>query len=462
MAQGPTMRIAEQVAGARLADVPAEAIRIAKDCFLDTVGVTLAGRAQPGGRMIVDFVRAMGGEPKVSVLGAGFRTSAFAAAMANGTNAAILDYDDNSFRGIGHFSGSLVTSVLALGEARGSSGRELLEAYIVGFEATNKIGQGLQPGQILGGRHSTGALGVMGSTAACAKLLRLDAHQTALAFGIAASCAGTVRANASGVMTKGLHTGLAASQAILAASLAAEGFTARPDIIETRDGYAHVTVKDSSYRLEEIGKGWGDPWDFIDPGVGIKLQPSGTISHCAGECARRLAALHDIRPDDIESVACRTTPYALDVGGFGVPASAAEAMYSNCWAVAVALTDRKHGLAQFSPERVQDPAVRALAARVEMSVHPDQTNVTDFHDVAAAEVSVTLKDGRTFSQFQRRPLGYPGGEPWTDEVLSEKFRETASLSLPPDRVEQAMELLRRIEQLPDVHELTDVLRGAGA
>jgi 2-methylcitrate dehydratase PrpD len=137
-------------------------------------------------------------------------------------------------------------------------------------------------------------------------------------------------------------------------------------------------------------------------------------------------------------------------------------MYSNRWAVAVALIDRKHGLAQFSPERVQDPAARALAASVEVSVHPDLINITDFHDVAAAEVVVTLKDGRTFSQFQRRPLGYPGGEPWTDALLGEKFRETASLSLSPDRVDQAMELLERFEELPDLHELAGILRGASA
>ncbi|MBI3998124.1 MAG: MmgE/PrpD family protein, partial [Armatimonadetes bacterium] len=386
----------------------------------------------------------------------GFQTSPWAAALANGTNAAILDYDDNTFRAQSHLSGSLVTAALALAEARGLGGQAVLEAYLVGFEAACKIGQGVLPGQYFGGRHSTGTLGVMAATATCAKLLGLDARETATAFGIAASCAGAVRANM-GTMTKGLHTGLAASSGILAVSLAARGFDARQDILEATYGYAHTTVKDDSSRVELIGEGWGNPWDVIDPGMGIKFQPSGTMSHCAARCAMELSIRHDLRPEDVEAIVCRTTRESMDIGSYGVPNTASQAMYSTPWAVAVALADRKTGLAQFSPERVQDPAVRALAARVQMVVHPDLAEITDLHDVPAAEVVVTLKDGRSLSQFRRRPIGYPGGEPWTDEMLEEKFREAAGLSLSSERVERAMALLRRFDQRSDVRELTALL-----
>lgn len=458
VAQPPTMRLAELVVGTRLSDVDPEALRIARDCFFDTVGVTLAGRTQPAGQKVIKFIETMGGEPTASVLGAGFKTSPWAAALANGTAAATLDYDDNTWRGLGHFSGPNVSASLALGEARGLSGRAVLEAHIVGFETANKLGRGLQPGQYFGGRHASGTLGVMSATAACAKLLGLDGHTTAVAFGIAASAAGAIRGNF-GTMTKGLHTGMAASNAIMAALLAADGFTARSDILEATYGYAHTTVKDDSYRLDDIGKNWGNPWDFIDVGVGIKFQPSGSMSFCAGQLAQELAVEHDIRPEEIESISCKTSSISLDIGRYKVPGDANEAQYSIPWAIAVALTDHKRGLAQFSAERVKDPAVLALCARVDVSLHPDLVTLPEIHDLAACELTVTMKDGRKLAKFQRRPKGYPGGEPWTDAMLNEKFREAAGLSLPPDQVEQALILLRRIEELPDVRELTDVLLG---
>lgn len=459
MAQGPTRRIAELIVGTELSNVSPDALRIAKDCFFDTVGVTLGGRTQPAAKKVISFVRAMGGTPTATVIGAGFQTSPWAAALANGTSAATLDYDDNTWRGLGHFSGPNVSAILALAEARGLSGRAVLEAHVIGFETANKIGRGLQPGQYMGGRHASGTIGVLSATAACTKLLGLDTATTAVSLGIAASAAGALRGNF-GTMTKGFHSGMAASNAIMAASLAADGFTARPDIIEITYGFADTTVRDSSYRLEEIGEDWGNPWDFVQPGAGIKFQPSGSMSFCAAQVAMELAIEHNIRPEEIESVSCRTSALAMELGHFEVPRDVNEAQYSIPWAVAVAITDRKRGLAQFSADRIKDAKVLALTKKVEMSLHPDLATLVDIHDLAACDLAVTMKDGRQFSKFQRRPMGYPGGEPWTAAMLDEKFRETASLALAPHAVEQAMTMLRDIEGIHDIRELTAVLRGS--
>jgi 2-methylcitrate dehydratase PrpD len=457
MTEGATMRLAELVVGTKLSDVDPEALRLARGSFVDTVGVALAGRTQPAVEKAIKFIKGMGGEPKASVVGAGFRTSPWAAALANGTAAATLEYDDNSWRGVGHFSGPNVTAALALAEAQALSGRDVLLAHIVGFETANKLGVALQPGQYFGGRHATGTLGVMGATASCAKLLGLDARTTAMAFGIAASAASAIRGNF-GTMTKGLHTGMAASNAIMAALLAADGFTARPDIIETAYGYAQTTVKDDSYRLDEIGRDWGNPWEFA--WAGLKFQPTGSMSFCAGPAAEKLATEHDLKPEEIEAVFCRTSKVAIDIGRYHVPEDANEAQYSIPWAVAVALTDRRRGLAQFSAERIKDPVVRELCSKVEMSVHPDLEGLDDIHDLAAAEVTVVTKDGRRLSEFRWRPIGYPGGEPWTDEMLEEKFREAAGLALPPGDVERAWGMLRRVEELSDIRELMDIVRGS--
>jgi len=459
MAQGPTRRIAELIVETKLSDVTGEALRIAKDCFFDTVGVALAGRTQPAAKKVISFVKAMGGAPAASAIGAGFQTSPWAAALVNGTSAATLDYDDNTWRGLGHFSGPNVSAILAMAEARGLSGQAVLEAHVIGFEAANKIGRGLQPGQYMSGRHASGTIGVLSATAACVKLLGLDSATTAVALGIAASASGAIRGNF-GTMTKGFHSGMAASNAIMAASLAADGFTARPDILEITYGFADTTVRDGSYRLDEIGEDWGNPWDFVEPGAGIKFQPSGSMSFCAAQVAMELAIEHDIRPEEVESVSCRTSALAMELGHFKVPRDVNEAQYSIAWAVAVAIADRKRGLAQFSQDRIKDSRVLALTKKVGLSLHPDLATLADIHDLAACELSITMKDGRQFSKFQRRPLGYPGGEPWSAAMLEGKFREAASLALPLSAVEQSMTMLRDIETIGDIRELMAVLRGS--
>lgn len=459
MPEQPTAYLAQRVAQTSLADAPAEAVRIAKDTLLDTIGCMLAGSAEPGGQKVATYARATG-EGVASIVGTPARASPFMAALANGTSAAILDYDDTNWRAIGHVSGSVVPAVLALGEERRVSGRAAFEAYMVGFETTAKIGRGLAVGLRRVGRHTTGAIGIFGAAAACAKLLQLDQNHIAVAFGIAASCSGALRATL-GTMTKGLHSGLAAANGILSANLAAEGFTARPDIFERKYGFAEASIPEGRYELDEIGRDFADPWDFVDPGVGIKLSPSGTIGFCAGECAMEIANRHNLDPALIEALEFRTTPGALGVHRYDLPDNPNEAYYCIGWSIAVGLVDRKTGLAQFSAERVGDPFLRALCAKVRLSQHPDFPSVVDPNDNVAGELVVRLKDGRELRHFRRRPRAYPGGEPWTRDQLLGKYREAAARVLAPDRIEQSIALLTEIEMLDNLTQLTDVLRPAG-
>lgn len=456
MPEQPTRYLAERVVGTGLAEAPAEVIRIAKDTFFDTVGCMLAGAAEPGGRVVADFARRTGEGP-ASIVGFAARTSPYMAALANGTSAAILDYDDTSWRLIGHPSGTIVPAVLALGEERHASGRAVLEAYVIGFEVAAKIARGLMPGLHHHGRHSTGAIGVFGAAAACAKLLSLDVAPTAMAFGIAASCSGAIQGNW-GSMTKGLHSGEAAGNGLLSACLASDGFTARPDILERKYGFAEASVLDGTYQLDEIGRDFAAPWDFVDPGVGIKLFPSGTVCFCAGECAIEIATRHALDPASIESVEWRMTGPGFGLSRFPLPDDPNEAFYSVPWAIAVGLVDRRIGLAQYSQERIRDPLAREICKKVQLSVHPDFITVADRKDAVAGELIVRLRDGRELRHFRRRPRAYPGGEPWTREQLLEKFREVAARVLPAARAAAAIAVFAEIESLGDICVFTEMLR----
>lgn len=457
-AEGPTSRIAERIVGTRIDDAPEEAVRIARDLFFDTVGVMLAGAVEPGSRLIQAYA-ATAGPGKGTVAGTSQAASPFFAAMCNGTAAAILDYDDSTWRCIGHPSGVVVPAVLALGEETRASGRAVLEAYMIGHESIGKVARGTVPPLYLRGRHTTGALGVLGAAAACAKLLGLDAARTAVALGIAASCSGAVRA-AHGTMTKGLHSGEAAANGMMAARLAADGFTARDDVLEHVHGFVRTALVEGEYDLDAIGKGWTDPWDFLEPdeGPGIKLIPSGTTSFCAGECAMELHQRDKPDPEQIESIEWRTTPLSLDIARYGPPADRNQAFYSVPWVIAVGLIDGKTGLAQFDDARLVDPAPLALSGKVTMSLHPDLEDTGDPSQSVAGELVVRMKDGRELRHMRLRPRAYPRGEPWTRGQLEEKYREAALRALPKARVEGSITALDGLEGLSDIGDLMQTLR----
>ncbi|MEX2643670.1 MAG: MmgE/PrpD family protein [Acetobacterales bacterium] len=460
MTQGATLRLAGLIEATRIDDAPAEAVRIARDLFFDTVGVALAGAAEPGSRLVRGYAEAAGAGA-LTILGSAQTASAHFAATCNGTAAAILDYDDSTWRCIGHPSGVVVPAVLTLGEELGASGRAVLDAYMIGHETIGKIARGTVPALYLRGRHTTGALGVFGAAAACARLLGLDADRTAVALGIAASCSGAVRA-AHGSMTKGLHSGMAAANGIMAARLAAGGFTARDDALEHIHGFVRSALVESEYDLDAIGRGWADPWDFLEPdeGPGIKLIPSGTTSFCAGECAMEIHRRDRPEPAEIEAIEWRTTPLSLDIARYGAPKDRNQAFYSVPWVIAVGLIDGRTGLAQFDDARLADPEPLKLCEKVVMSLHPDLENTGDPSQSVAGELVVRLRDGRELRHTRLRPRAYPRGEPWTRAQLEEKYREAALRSLPEPQVEQAIAVLDRLDELSDIGELMRTLRPA--
>src|SRR6202011_3357701 len=223
-----THYVIEYILGSRFEAVPQKALTVAKGAMLDCLGVALAGARHPGGMIAADWSRKAAGAGAATVWGQNFKTSAHDAALVNGTAAHALDYDDVTWGLIGHPSVSLVPSVLALGETIDASGRDVLHAYVVAVEGMAKLGPPPQPRHSLdGGWHATGTIGAFGATAACCKLLGLDADQTARALGIVYSMTSGIVSNC-GTMCKPLHAGLAARNAVEAALWAQAGFTSLP------------------------------------------------------------------------------------------------------------------------------------------------------------------------------------------------------------------------------------------
>ena len=448
-----TRELATRVANTRFDDVPPEAISVGRDLVIDAVACMLAGSIDRGTHIVRDFVR-MSGTGPATVAGTTIKTSPAMAALANGTAAAILSYEDTNWHALGHPGGSLVPALLALAEDIGATGQAFLEAYVAGHEAMGKVGTAMAKGMYANGWHTTGVLGAFAAAAACSRLLGLDADKTASALGIAASGAGGLRSGM-GTMTLGLHSGDAAAHGLMAAWLADRDFSGPTDAFEHTCGVAAAYVPGFSPDFASALTHWGRPWDLLDDsdGVGIKLIPAATTGFCAAECAMILAERHAIDPARVTAIEWRTTPLALEIARYGVPKTRNEAMFSTGWAIAMGLIDRRVGLTQFMTERLDDPLAKRLTGLARLAAHPEFRDLPS-SDTAAGELTITLDDGRVLRHTRRRPRGYPGGEPWTRAQLQEKFLEAARCSLSQERASAALAELERLADLPDVRTLT--------
>ena len=454
---GVTRRLVEFLLRTNFDQMPTEVVLRAKELILDTIGVALAGSIQPPAEIAIDYVRHLGGNPQATIIGRGFKTTAPNVALANGISAAALDYDDTNFIMVAHTSGSVLPAVLALGEELGTSGQDILEAYILGYEVGGKVARGIQPAQYIRGWHATGTLGIICCVAACIKLAKLGPQEATNAFGIAGSLACGLRGNF-GSMTKPFHSGTAAMNSIFAVSLAKRGFTAGSTIFEHPYGYCMVTTGKEQVQLRAIEEALDSPvWALVDPGVGVKLHPCNSAVLPGIDSTIEIVREHDIKPDQVESIDYGTTPLAIDIARFNEPKTSPEAMYSITHAVAVSVVDRKAGISQFTEERVRDPVVRSLVGKVKSYVHPDLKDVTDPHDIPASYVTIKLKNGQEFTKYRRRPRAYPGGDSISRDDLVEKYRECAGLVLPSQNIDASIALLDKLETVPHIGELIGLL-----
>src|SRR4051812_42110347 len=233
----PTARVVDFIAGFDLKQAPALAIERARTAFIDTVGVMLAGSRSEPPPIVLELVRAEGAAPAVTIVGQSLRASPQLAALANGGASHALDFDFTYMQG--QLVAPIIPALLPLAESTGATPAETLAAFMVGFEVASRLSRA-NPNHNGGGAwHATGTIGTIAAAAACARLLKLPAADISDVLGISVSMAAGVNANY-GTMTKPLHVGQGARNAILAAQLGGRGFTANPAAIEGRGGVART------------------------------------------------------------------------------------------------------------------------------------------------------------------------------------------------------------------------------
>lgn len=446
---GVTDKFAEFIANTSFEDIPKETIAIAKEHILDTLGTILAGSVEPPGMILKEFVKEIGGTPEAGVVGAGFRSSAPNAALANGTMGHVVDYDDYGLGG--HVSVTVLPAALALGEKLHLSGKDILLSFVVGCEVFGRLTASSKYVQY-GKLHSTALFGHMGAAAACAKELALDTHQVKMALGIVTSDIGGVHEN-NGSMVKSLHAGNASRNGVVAAMLAKKGYMSADNIIEAREGFLNTFVGEGSYDLRKMAQDLGNPFMVYSPGISIKKYPCCFMNHRFLDAILGMIHEHDVTYEQVESVEAECTPTVLKSLRFAEPERGLQGKFSLNYTLAAAILDGKIVRDTFGDSRVLEPRTKKALQKIKVTPHPEWP-VSE--DEAPAPVTIRLKDGRVY----RRQVDILRGNPtfrlsWQE--LVDKFIDNASIVLSPKQRAGTVDLVRNLEDVEDIAQLMDVL-----
>ena len=461
---GLTRYVAEFVVKTKYGDIPRDVIELGKKSILDGFGLALAGSVAETGPLSRKYLQSLGlCNGTSTVVGTSIKTGPRFAAFTNGIAIHADDFDDTQLSAakdrvyglLVHPAVSALAAAFAMGEQRAVSGRDLMLAYHLGVEVECKIAEANAPRHYQDGFHSTGTCGSFGSAAACAKLLGMNVEETLNVFGIAASLAGGLRENF-GTMTKPLQAGHAAENGVIAAELAALGWTAAPQILEAPRGFFHAYG--GTFEPAAISSRLGSPWTFASPGISLKPFPSGSLTHPAMTEMLRLMEKHALRAAQVEKVDVGTNSNMPNALIHHHPQNGLEAKFSMEFCVAILLLEGKAGLSQFRNEVVRRPDVQEMIKRVNFYVDPEAERAG--YDKMTSILTVHLKDGSTISGRADFAKGSPA-DPMTFKDASAKFRTCAEYAgWPGDRTEKIIELVNSLEQTTDVRKIAALLSGA--
>lgn len=382
---GLTRRLAAFAAASDARRFPESARAIARCSLLDWAAVGRAGVDEPVSQMVRQLAQAEGGAPQAAVFGSATRYPVRMAALVNGATSHALDYDDTHFDYIGHPSVAIFPAALAMAQHRGASGRDFLDAALVGLETACRVGRWLGSSHYQHGFHQTATSGSFGAAAACARLLGLDTERTAHALGIAATRAAGLKSQF-GTMGKPYHAGTAAANGVEAALLAAAGFVSRPDGIECEQGFGD-THAGAGTDPSQVLQGLGERFRFEK--VQYKLHACCHGTHAGLEALAALRAAHAVQAADIEGITLTVHPRWLRVCNLERPATGLEAKFSYRLTAAMIFGGLDTGaLATYTDQACTRADLVALRDRVRVATD-------DTLPDTAARVAVLLKNGQS-------------------------------------------------------------------
>jgi len=407
--------------------------------FLNWVGCAIGAARHESAGAAIAALQMLAPSPQASVLGRAEKLDMAGAALVNGIASHTFDFDDTHLKTVIHPAGPVASALLALAEVRGSSGREVIDALVLGIDVSCRIGNCIYPDHYDRGWHITGSTGTLGAAAGCARLLDLDERRTQMALGIAASQPIGMREQF-GTMTKPFHPGGAARAGLTSALLAAHGFTASPKAIEAPRGYAQVvsTKTDWNEITGELGRRFEISFNTYKPFA------CGIVIHPTIDAAIQLRG-KGVKAADVERVELRVHPLVLELTGKKEPQDGLQGKFSVYHGFAAGLIFGQAGEHEYDDAVVRREDVVALRRKVDAEVD---------HGIAedAADVTVTLRGGKQVHVRVDHAVGSLE-RPLTDGQLEAKFHSLADPVIGEAKARQAIAACWKLSQAKDVHEV---------
>lgn len=432
-----TLELAQKIVATAPEALSEAALKEAKRSLVNWVGVAVGASGHPMVDMVLEIGSGWGGARQATVIGRGSKTDEHTAALANGVSSHIFDYDDTLLDTILHPSAPVFPALLAYAEREGVGGRRVLEAFVLGVEVEQRVARMVYPSHYDRGWHITGSVGAFGAAAGVGWLIGLGVEEMTHALGLAATQPVGLR-EMFGTHAKPFHPGKAAANGLLAARLAAKGFTSSPRSLEAPRGFGHVTSE--APRFELLTEAWGESWQITSNSY--KPFPCGIVIHPAIDGTLRLHR-RGVRADDVVRLELQVHPLVLELTGKKEPRDGLEAKFSVYHCAAAALLDGWVGLAQLADERVTAEDVLRTRAVVRAEADPGLRE-------DQVRVSARLRSGATEEVFVEHCLGSKEN-PMGNELLERKFLEAAAGVLPDQgRRRGLLDALWRFDLAADV------------
>jgi 2-methylcitrate dehydratase PrpD len=447
-----TQTLASYIVTNRIESVPEDVRHEARRAIVNFVGCALGGSVDTAVDRAIQALGPYSGKPTASILGRSERMDPLHASLMNGISSHVYDYDDTTPKNYIHPTSPVASALFAYASVNTVSGRDFMEAFILGFEAESRIGNAVYPAHYDVGWHITGTAGVFGAAAAIGKLLKLPQQEMIWAIGLAATQAAGLR-EMFGSMAKAFHPGRAAQNGYAAALLAQAGFTAGEHSLEGPRGFAAVQA--AKYDLSKITARLGEDFDLR--ANTYKPFPCGIVNHptidgCI-QIRNELHNEHDAAPAEIIAVRLRVAPLVMDLCNQQGITKGLQGKFSVYHGAAIGLVRGKAGIQEYTDEAVNDPQIKRVRELVSAVGDPSITE-------DQARIEVDLATGAKLTRFVEQSLGNIH-RPMTDKQLEQKFRDQAVAALPAAQVEKAIELCWKIDELGDVAELVRAAVPAG-
>jgi 2-methylcitrate dehydratase PrpD len=443
-------------------DLPDEALRIARRCVLDGLGLMFAGSDQPCTNIVKRQSMGLGIVPEAIALGAeATKLAAPLAALINGTAGHAMDWDDTQlsvtpdriYGLLTHPTIPPLAAGLALSEKIGKvSGKDFLTAFLAGFEVECKIAEAIRPDHYKKGFHTSGTVGTFAAAITAGKLLGLSESQLCHALGASASLAAGIRVNF-GTMMKPVHVGRAAFNGVSAALWAADGFEACPEGLDGQWGFFQVTG--GGFDREKIVGCFGNPHTIIDPGVSIKPYPCGVLTHPSMDTMLALVKEHDLKPEDVAEVVLSAGYNILNPIRYQVAHNELQAKFCMPFLLSAILISRRAGVKEFTGHYVNSEPVQAMMRRVRTEFDP--AIEAKGYEKIRSRVEVVLKSGQKIVRDSGE--AYRGGpdNPLSDEDLQAKFTDCSEKILDPKARQAIYAAVAGLDNIKNMEEFISLL-----